>query len=93
MVYQFNEESLFWKEHFQIWNIDLPITDKQKSSQTFRIITPYFNAQDYLRIYLYSLEIQLNNNFKSYLIDDCSTDNSTEIVKQVTNCDSRFTNC
>lgn len=90
MAYQFNKESLFWKECFQIWNIDLPITDKQKSSQTFRIITPYFNAQDYLRIYLYSLEIQLNNNFKSYLIDDCSTDNSTEIVKQVINCDSRF---
>lgn len=90
MVYQFNKESLFWEEYFQIWNIDLPITDKQKSSQTFRIITPYFNAQDYLRIYLYSLEIQVNNNFKSYLIDDRSTDDSTETVKQITNSDSRF---
>ena len=93
MAYQFSEESEFWEKHSNIWSgwdIGLPDTQIQNPSQTFRIITPFFNAKYYLRIHLYSLSIQLNNNFKSYLIDDCSTDNSTEIVKQVTNCDSRF---
>ena len=93
MVYQFNEEIKFWEKYSNIWtgyDIDLPDTAEQNPSQTFRIITPFFNAKDYLRIHLYSLSIQKNANFKSYLSDDCSTDSSIDTLNQIISHDSRF---
>ena len=93
MVYQFSEEYEFWEKHSNIWSgwdIGLPDTQIQNSSQTFRIITPFFNAKDYLRIHLYSLSIQLNTHFRSYLTDDCSTDGSADIVNKIINFDNRF---
>ena len=70
--------------------MDLPNIGEQRPLQTFRIVTPYFNAQDYLRIYLYSLKRQMNSNFKCYLTDDCSTDDSANVVKEIIRSDDRF---
>jgi len=90
MEYSLSREELFWSEYSHIWNIDLPSIGEQKPLQTFRIVTPYFNAQDYLRIYLYSLKRQINSNFKCYLTDDCSTDDSANVVKETIGSDNKF---
>ena len=64
----------FWQSYQHIWSSQIPLTERQPSTQTFRIITPFYNAQDFIDLPIFSLQRQTNENFKCYLIDDCSDD-------------------
>ena len=90
MSYSFQKEREFWEQHYNIWDIDLPTVSLQQDSQTFRIVTPFYNCQDYLRLYLYSISIQKNQNFTVHIVDDCSTDLSVNVIQQIVAHDNRY---
>lgn len=51
----------------------------------FSIIIPAYNAQDYIDACLNSIMSQTYTNYEIIVIDDCSTDNTYEILKQYNN--------
>ena len=61
-----------------------------ESDQRYIFVVPFYNAQDFLPKCINSIKRQKHKNFKCFLIDDMSTDNSAEVVKNLTKNDSRF---
>lgn len=55
-----------------------------------QIVVPVYNASKYLRECLDSIKDQTYANWEAILIDDASTDNSGEIIKEYTEKDKRF---
>jgi glycosyltransferase involved in cell wall biosynthesis len=49
----------------------------------FVIISPSFNNEKWAEVYFESIECQTYKNYIVYYIDDCSTDNTETIVKQL----------
>ena len=47
------------------------------------VIIPLYNAEDYIRITLLSLKNQTFQDFEVVIVNDCSTDNSLEVVKEI----------
>ena len=54
------------------------------------MIVTAFNEQDYIEDCLESIYSQTYSNFECIVVDDCSTDRTTEIVKKVIKKDERF---
>jgi cellulose synthase/poly-beta-1,6-N-acetylglucosamine synthase-like glycosyltransferase len=77
-----DDPELFLSAYKHIWSFDLPSTTFQKPTQTFRIVTPFYNCSNYLPACIKSVKNQINQNFKMYLIDDYSEDNWQEKVYQ-----------
>lgn len=57
---------------------------------TFRIITPVYNAEDWIGKCIQSVKDQTYSNFIQVIVDDCSTDNTVESAKKAIGNDSRF---
>ena len=81
----------FWQSYQHVWSSQTPLTEKQPSTQTFRIITPFYNVQNFISLPIFSLQSQINENFKCYLIDDCSDDESVNGAINTIDHDGRFT--
>jgi len=90
LSYMYDRPETFWSIVEDSWNLEVPNTKKQNPSQTFRIITPFYNTEGYIGRTLYSLKRQINDNFVCYMIDDCSTDRSATIAGLSTASDKRF---
>lgn len=54
------------------------------------IITPVYNAEDFIKGTIESVVNQTFRNWEMLLIDDCSTDSSAEIIKEMAEEDSRI---
>ena len=54
------------------------------------IIIPIYNVEDYLVDCINSVKAQIYQNLEVICVDDCSTDNSYSVVKNLTANDSRF---
>jgi teichuronic acid biosynthesis glycosyltransferase TuaG len=54
------------------------------------IITPVYNSEKYIRDTITCVLNQPYKNWEMYLVDDCSTDASAEIIKEMTGSDKRF---
>lgn len=54
------------------------------------IILPVYNAEKYLKKCLDSISAQTFGNFKCICVNDCSSDNSLEILKEYADTDKRF---
>ena len=54
---------------------------KKEQMQTFSVIIPCYNASSVIRRALEALENQTYKDFEVIVIDDCSTDDSREVVK------------
>ena len=54
------------------------------------ILTTLFNAEKYIERCLYSIMSQTFKDFKCYITDDMSTDNSADLVKKIIKEDDRF---
>jgi len=57
----------------------------------FIILTCVFNAENYIGKCIDSIKSQKHNNFKSFIIDDMSTDNTKNIIRSKIENDDRFT--
>ncbi|AIM60223.1 hypothetical protein IX49_06700 [Cellulophaga lytica] len=55
------------------------------------IITPLYNAQRFVSLAIDSVISQSYTNWEMIIVDDCSSDNSVEIVNKYVNVDSRIT--
>lgn len=51
----------------------------------FSIIIPFYNASEFIERSIMSALTQKYDNFKIILINDCSTDNSEDIIKNIVN--------
>lgn len=54
------------------------------------IITPVYNAEDFIYETIKSVQAQSYSDWEMLLIDDCSTDNSANIIIKMANDDSRI---
>ena len=54
------------------------------------IITPLYNAESFIRVTAESVKNQTFTNFEWIIVDDCSTDSSREILKELSAQDSRI---
>ena len=54
------------------------------------IITPNYNASKYIAATIESVQNQTYKNWELLIVDDCSTDNSIEIIKVLKNNDTRI---
>ena len=79
---------VFWKEISKHISELSNVESEEKTH--FKIIVPFYNTEKWIEKCIDSIKLQDYNNFKCYLIDDVSTDNSAEIVKEVINEDNRF---
>jgi glycosyltransferase involved in cell wall biosynthesis len=59
------------------------------SDRKISVIIPAFNAQDYIGTAIRGLLAQSWTNLEIIVIDDCSTDNTSSVVKQYSKVDSR----
>ncbi|MBM6614267.1 glycosyltransferase family 2 protein [Desemzia sp. RIT804] len=53
------------------------------------VITPVYNAEKYIENTINSVREQTFAHFEMILVDDCSTDNSREVIEKITKVDSR----
>ena len=68
----------------------LPSRNDQKGPKYY-IITPFYNAEDYLARCVNSIKRQRDCGFHCIMIDDISTDDSYVVAKRVIGGDPRFT--
>ena len=54
------------------------------------IITPVYNAEDFIRETIESVQKQTYTNWEMLLIDDCSTDSSKDIILEISQNDERI---
>ncbi len=54
------------------------------------IITPVYNAEEFIVQTIESVQAQTYNDWELLLIDDCSTDSSAELIRSFTNNDNRI---
>jgi len=60
------------------------------SSPQISVIIPIYNTEEYLRNCLVSVQNQTMSDFEAILVNDCTPDNSMEIVNDFVKDDSRF---
>lgn len=59
-------------------------------NEAFSIIMPCFNSADTIVASIKSVMAQTYSSWRLYVIDDCSTDNTCEIVKELALVDARI---
>jgi glycosyltransferase involved in cell wall biosynthesis len=57
----------------------------------FKIIVPSYNNEKWIKSCIRSVKKQNYQNYECIIIDDCSTDNSVQIIKQEIKDDNKFT--
>ena len=84
--------STFWAEIEKVAQdcLNLPIGTTNDGSVKFNVIVPFYNCEKWIGKCIQSLKRQRYKNFNCILVDDMSTDNSVEIVKNMIDDDSRF---
>ena len=66
------------------------LTGREEAQPLVTIITPIFNAQNFIAETIESVIDQTYQNWEMIMVDDCSTDNSRDIVKKYEVKDSRI---
>ena len=89
MKYLRNRTSTFWNKLEE--KIAFLPQKVAKKGPKYHIITPFYNAEDFLSRCIDSLKRQRYKDFNCILIDDISTDNSVSVVEGLIEGDKRFT--
>lgn len=63
---------------------------KKLSMPKISVVLPVYNGEAYLKDAIKSILNQTFQDFELIIVDDCSTDRTTEIVKRYVDCDSRI---
>lgn len=82
---------VFWNTLEEVWNLQIPRSIKTLETTAFNLIVPFYNASTWISKCIDSIKQQRYENFNCYIIDDMSTDNSVEVIKDLIKDDSRFT--
>lgn len=80
---------VFWATIENLWNLDTP-KRSSNSNHKFNLIVPFYNAGKWIGKCIDSVKNQEYKNFKCYLIDDLSSDNSELIIRKKISEDPRF---
>ena len=81
----------FWSKIEEIAAKNLHFRPKRaKKGPNFKIIVPFYNTEAWIGKCISSLRKQHYDNFKCYLVDDLSTDNSHEAAAKAIGGDKRF---
>ena len=81
----------FWSTIEKLASKNLNLSDKKTDTKVdFKIVVPFYNAEKWIDKCINSLKIQNNSNFKCYLIDDVSTDNTSVVAEDLITGDNRF---
>lgn len=62
-----------------------------KNTELVSIVTPTYNAENYLKYTIESVLSQTYQNWEMLIVDDCSTDNTVAIIKSYIEKDNRIT--
>ena len=54
------------------------------------VVTPTWNSAKYIRETIESVQAQTYQNWEMIIVDDCSTDNTVDIVKDIAKKDTRI---
>ena len=81
--------SVFWSAVEEFWNIDTPKAFPGEEN-TFNFIVPFYNAGPWIKKCIDSIKRQTYSNYRCFLIDDLSTDNSCNIIQREIKDDKRF---
>ena len=63
---------------------------KKEFSPLVSIITPLYNASNYISDTISSIQKQSYSNWEHLIVDDCSTDNSVKLVESLASNDTRI---
>ena len=80
--------SVFWNEIEK--HIPYLPKSNDEAGPTYCVVVPFYNAGNFLRKCIESIKRQEFRNFRCFLIDDMSTDNSYEIAEKSIENDARF---
>ena len=69
---------------------ELEMTTEGKNNILISIIIPLFNSEKYINDTIQSVISQTYKNWELLIIDDCSTDNSKNIVRKILKIDNRI---
>ena len=69
---------------------EILLTGRGEAQPLVTVITPIFNAQNFIAETIESVLGQTYQNWEMIIVDDCSTDNSRDIVKEYEAKDSRI---
>jgi len=61
-----------------------------KSIRIMIILTTLYNSENYIERCIGTMLVQTHKDFKCYITDDMSTDNSVKLAKEMTEGDDRF---
>jgi hypothetical protein len=88
--YMKNRTKVFWSTIENLWNLETPVKCETPEKTRFNFIVPFYNAESFLEKCIKSIKHQDYENFRCYLIDDMSTDNSNLVINKNIDNDDRF---
>ncbi len=88
MDYMRDRTTEFWSKVEQ--EIDFLPTENGKLDIKYYIISPFYNAERYIKRCIDSIKQQSHQDFECILIDDISTDNSYNVALEAIGKDERF---
>jgi glycosyltransferase involved in cell wall biosynthesis len=66
-------------------------SSEKEEGTHFKIIVPFYNAEQWIKRCIKSIQEQNYDNFQCVIVDDCSTDSSHQVVIEAIGDDDRFT--
>jgi hypothetical protein len=90
LEYMKNRTKVFWSTIENLWNLETPEYYASSEETKFNFIVPFYNAESFLDKCIKSIQHQNYKNFRCYLIDDMSTDNSNLVINKNIENDDRF---
>ncbi len=68
----------------------MEVSTNNKNNVLISVVVPLYNSEKYIKKTIQSVIRQTYNNWELFIIDDCSIDNSKEIVKKLVESDNRI---
>ena len=81
----------FWTKVEKLASKNLNIAPvKVEKTTNFKVVVPFYNAENWIEKCIGSLKIQNYDNFQCFLVDDMSTDGTNELALRAIAGDKRF---
>lgn len=80
---------IFWSSVELLWNLNTPSLNVGEET-AFNFIVPFYNAGPWIKKCIRSIKQQSYTNYRCFLIDDMSTDDSCDTINKEISDDNRF---